>query len=70
MRRILQDKHDQQQIWSSLVLAYEGFPEVLIQGIENAHLPYLEELIVQNLLALEQPPRPRFALAGGPTFNY
>ena len=69
VRRILQDKHDQQQIWSSLVLAYEGFPEVLIQGIENAHLPYLEELIVQNLLALEQPPRPRFALAGGPTFQ-
>ena len=69
VRRILQDEHAQQRIWSSLVLGYEGFPEVLIQGIENAHLPYLEELIVQNLLALERTPRPRFALSGGPTFQ-
>ncbi len=69
VRRVLRDQHSQQRIWSSLILAREGRPEVLIQGIENLHLPLLEELILAHLEALDQPPRPRFAVAAPPGFQ-
>ena len=69
VRRVLQDEHGEQNIWSSLILAYGDHPEVLIQGIENSHLPHLEELVVQHLKALERPPRPTFAVAAPPSFQ-
>ena len=69
VRRVRQDEHGEQKIWSSLVLAYGNRPERLIQGIENAHLPYLEKLIVEQLKGLERPPRPVFAVAAPPTFR-
>ena len=69
VRRVLQDEHGEQKIWSSLILAYGDHPEVLIQGIENDHLLHLEELIVQHLKALTQPPRPVFAVAAPPSFQ-
>ena len=69
VRRVLQDQHSEQKIWSSLVLIREGAPEVLIQGIEPAHLPYLEEHIVAQLQAGETPPRPTFGISGPPSFQ-
>lgn len=67
VRRILRDAHSEEQIWSSLVLACEGYPEVLIQGVESSHL--LEELIVEHLKALARPPQPTFAVAAPPSFQ-
>lgn len=69
VRRVRQDEHGEQKIWSSLILAYGNRPERLIQGIENAHLPYLEKLIIAQLKGLERPPRPVFAVAAPPTFR-
>ncbi|MBI2505747.1 MAG: GldG family protein, partial [Candidatus Latescibacteria bacterium] len=64
VRRILGDEHQQQEIWSSLVLAPEGAPEILIQSIEGSDL--LEELIVAHLQILTQPLQPTFAVAAPP----
>lgn len=69
VRRVRQDEHGEQKIWSSLILAYGSRPERLIQGIENAHLPHLEKLIVGQLKGLERPPRPVFAVAAPSTFR-
>ena len=69
VRDVAQDEHSETEVWSSLVLALEGFPEVLIQGIENAHLPHLEDLLCQHLSALRNPVRPSFAVAAPPGFN-
>lgn len=65
VRRILADEHRQQEIWSSLVLAPEGTPEILIQGIEQSDR--LEELILAHLQTLRQPLQPTFAVAAPPT---
>ena len=64
VRRVLHDEQSEQKIWSSLVLASAGQPDILIQGIEQEHLRHLEGLIVEHLKAQLQPPRPVFAVAG------
>jgi hypothetical protein len=64
VRRILADERQQQEVWSSLVLAPEGAPEILIQGIESS--AHLEELIVAHLQTLAQPLQPSFAVAAPP----
>lgn len=64
VRRVLEDEHQQQEIWSSLVLAPEGAPEILIQSIESSAL--LEELIVAQLQTLTQTLQPTFAVAAPP----
>ena len=69
VRHVLGDAPSEKMVWSSLVLAYGDHPEVLIQGVENAHLPYLEELVLQHLRALERPRRPIFAIAAPPSFQ-
>ena len=69
VRRVLQDEHREQKVWSSLVLSCEGFREVLIQGIEMEDLPHLEGLIVEHLKALEKPIEPTFAVAAPPSFQ-
>ena len=63
VRRVLRDEHDEKKIWSSLVLAYQGHPDILIQGIETTHLPHLEQLILQHLRSLTRPVQPSFAVA-------
>ena len=69
VRRVLHDEHSEEKIWASLIVACEGYADVLIQGIENDHLPFLEELIVAHLKARAQPPRPTFAVAAPPYFQ-
>ncbi len=64
VRRVLEDEHQEQEIWSSLVLAPEGAPEILIQGIEQSGL--IEELILAHLQTLTQPLQPTFAVAAPP----
>ena len=61
VRRVLADEHQQQEIWSSLVLAPEGAPEILLQSVESSDL--LEELIIAHLQSLTQPLQPTFAVA-------
>jgi hypothetical protein len=69
VRRVLHDEHSEQKIWSSLVLARAGAPEVLIQSIEPAHLPYLEEHIIAQLRAGQTQPRPTFGVSAPPSFQ-
>jgi hypothetical protein len=63
VRRVLHDEQSEQKIWSSLVLASAGQPEILIQSIQQDHLRHLEGLVVEHLKAQRQPPRPVFAVA-------
>lgn len=63
------DEHGEAEVWSSLILALEGHRDVLIQGIENAHLPHLEGLVLQHLRALDRPIVPSFALAAPPGYE-
>ena len=69
VRRVVHDETAEQTVWSSLVLALEGHPEVLIQGIGPAHLPYLEQLVTHHLRAKLEPRRPTFALAAPEQFQ-
>ncbi len=55
LRSVLEDTAAEQAVWSSLVVTYDQFPEALIQGITPRDLPYLEDLIVEHLRAMQQP---------------
>ncbi len=63
VRRVLHDEQSEQKVWSSLVLASAGQPDILIQSIEQEHLRHLEGLVIEHLKAQRQPPRPVFAVA-------
>jgi len=69
VRRVLGDAHDEERIWSSLVLAYDRYPEILIQGIDANHLPHLAAQIVAHLQAVEKPPKAVFAVAAPGPFQ-
>ena len=43
VRRVLHDEQSEQKIWSSLVLKPAGRPDVLIQSIQNEHLPHQKD---------------------------
>ena len=68
-RRILRDEHSEQKVWSSLVLSHGQYQDVLIQGITPSDFPHLEDLIVKNLKALRDRPRPTFAVSAPPPFE-
>ena len=55
LRRVLGDAAAEQAVWSSLVVTWDQFPDTLIQGITPQDLPYLEDLIVEHLRAMQQP---------------
>ncbi len=70
VRRIVDDAESQAEIWSSLVFARRGRrrrDDVLIQGIENAHLPHLGSLVAAHLRA--DTPQASFALSAPPGFE-
>ncbi len=72
VRRVVDDAESQAEIWSSLVFSREGRPrreDVLIQGIENAHLPYLARLVAARLTAGESAPQASFALSAPPGYG-
>lgn len=69
VRRVVRDEGSEQTVWSSMVLALGDYPEVLIQDLQPAQLPRLEELIVAQLQALRAPPRPVFAVATPPGYD-
>jgi hypothetical protein len=83
VRQIRGDEQAEQKVWAALVMKSQasknqaanpnqGRPassEILIQGIDAKKLPYLEELIVYHLRQRQQPARPVFAVAGGPSFG-
>lgn len=70
VRRVVDDAESQAEIWSSLVIARQGRPrrdDILVQGIENAHLPHLGALLAAHLRTAD--PTPTFALAAPPGFG-
>ena len=72
VRRVVDDAESQAEIWSSLVFSREGRPrreDVLIQGIENAHLPHLARLVEARLSAGESAPQASFALSAPPGYG-
>ena len=72
VRRVVDDAESQAEIWSSLVFSREGKPrreDVLIQGIENAHLPHLARLVAARLSAGESAPQASFALSAPPGYG-
>lgn len=71
VRSVIDDRESQTEIWSSLVLAREGQrrrDDILIQGIENAHLPHLGSLLAAHLQP--QAPQPAFALSAPDGFEH
>ena len=72
VRRVVDDAESQAEIWSSLVFSRQGRPrreDVLIQGMENAHLPHLARLVTARLTAGESAPQASFALSAPPGFG-
>ena len=72
VRRVVDDAESQAEIWSSLVFSRQGRPrreDVLIQGIENAHLPHLAGLVTARLTAGESAPQASFALSAPPRYG-
>ncbi len=70
VRRVLDDAESQAEIWSSLVFARQDVrrrDDILIQGIENAHLPHLGSLVATHLRA--EAPQASFALSAPPGFD-
>ena len=67
--RIIRDQHEQQEIWSSLAIARDGLPEVLIQDIKDADLAYLEQLVLGHLQKETRSRAPRFVVAAPPGFS-
>lgn len=70
VRRVLDDAESQAEIWSSLVLSRRGQPrrnDILVQGIENAHLPHLGALLAAHLR--RERPQAAFALSAPPGFD-
>ena len=69
VRRVVDDAHDEERIWSSLVLAYEQYPEILLEGIDAVQLPHLAAEIVAHLKTANAPPKPIFAVAAPGPFQ-
>ena len=72
VRRVVDDTESQAEIWSSLVFSRQGRPrreDVLVQGIENAHLPHLSRLVTARLSAGESAPQASFALSAPPGYG-
>ncbi len=70
VRQVVDDAESQIEIWSSLVLSRRGYPrrnDILIQGIENAHLPHLAALVAAHLQGTA--PQASFAVSAPPGFG-
>ncbi|MBI4603016.1 MAG: Gldg family protein [Planctomycetes bacterium] len=63
VRKVLRDESSEESVWSSLSIAHEQLPDALIQDIAPADLPYLEDLIVENLKAAASPIQPVVAVS-------
>ena len=69
VRKVRQDEASEVKIWSSLIIGYGDHPEALIQGITDAHLAGLRSLIVENIRAMAEPPKPVFAVAAPDSYR-
>ncbi|MCB9896991.1 MAG: Gldg family protein [Planctomycetes bacterium] len=61
-RHVTRDSYSEQEVWSTLTIAYGPHPPAMIHGLTPDHLPRLQALIVQHLDQLENPRRPVFAV--------
>ena len=64
-RHLERDAYSEQELWSTMTVAYGPRAPALIQGVGPNHLPRLQEILRQQLNQLETPRRPVFALAAG-----
>jgi ABC-type uncharacterized transport system len=62
-RSVERDAYSERTIWSALTIRYGDRPEAVINGIGPEYLPRLQHLILEHLVQLEQPRRPRVALS-------
>ncbi|MFH1570881.1 MAG: Gldg family protein [Gemmatimonadota bacterium] len=67
--QVERDERAEAEVWSSLVVSLEGYPDVLVQDIRDTHLPHLEGLVLEHLRALEHPVQPSFAVAAPPGYG-
>ncbi len=69
IRDIQRDEYSEQAVWSSLVIAYGDYPEILIPKITSSDIPYLEYLLLAHLKALTNPPRPVIEISAPQQFG-
>ena len=69
VRGVTQDEHSESRVWSSLVISYEGHPDLYLQDIQTRDLPRLEDWIRARLIQAERPRQPTFALSAPAGFD-
>ena len=55
LRKVRFDAASEQGVWSALDIAYNDYPNAVIPFITEADLPYVQDLIVSNLMMMTQP---------------
>ena len=68
-RHVTRDAYSEQELWSTLTVAYGPRAPALIQGVGPHHLPRLQQMLLLELDQLDQPRQPVFALSAGPGFG-
>lgn len=69
-RHVARDSYSEQEVWSTLTIAYGPRAPAMIHGVSPEHVPRLQQLVVEHLQAMIDPPRPVIALAAPPGFTY
>ncbi|MBI4881054.1 MAG: Gldg family protein [Planctomycetes bacterium] len=63
LRHVARDAYSEQEVWSTITIAYGPRKPAMIEGVGPEHLPRLQALILGHLNQLEIPRAPVFALS-------
>jgi len=63
------DRETEKVVWSSIVVSRGTYRDVVIHGVTEEHVPYLEDLIVGHLENMANPVRPTIAVSAPDGFN-
>ncbi len=66
VRHVARDQYSEQEVWSTLTIAYGPEKPARIEGVTPEHLPRLQAMILAQLEQLENPRRPVFGWAAPP----
>ncbi len=69
VRHVTRDAYSEQEIWSTLTMAYGPGAPAVIPGLGNEHLPRLQALVVAQLQAMKAPREPVYAFAAPAGFE-
>ncbi len=69
LRHVERDAYSEQEVWSTLTVAYGPRQPAMIEGLGPEHLPRLQSLILGHLNQLESPRAPVFALSAPAGFS-